>query len=292
MMKKNPMLQPPNSPVAQARGFSLLELLLAASILLIVTGATIRYIGVATQRGKTEQVKVDLTEEARGFVDEFERDVHQAGYPGCALFNTGGGGNCSLPATLANGNIAAGLVSISNYQVIFEGDVDGDGVVDSVRYRIIDSAGNFPPAGTCPCTVQRSQVAKVDLTAPTAQPVNFSQELPNVVNSGAPVGTAAYGNGLAIAGNTLFGGTNDAYYAAVTTVKDVPVFSFFDQNGLIPGTFALPQDDTTPAGYANLLTIKAIRLSINVLGNAATGYDAKTKVRQMVTLVGNGRRNN
>src|SRR5207245_8048456 len=127
----------------------------------------------ASERSKAEQSTVDLTQRAREFVDEFERDVHQSGSPGCKQFNTGA--NCF--GHLSDGDKAAGLVRVSSTDIILEGDVNGDGLVESVRYRLVDSAGNFPPAGTCPCTLQRSEVTKVAGTAPLAQATIFSQEL-------------------------------------------------------------------------------------------------------------------
>jgi len=279
---------------AAAGGFSLIELLVVAAVLLVVLGGVVSYITIALQRSKTEQTKVDLTQEGRAFVDEFERDIHQAGYPNCRMFNTGS--NCS--AHFNDHLIAAGLVSVSSTQIVFEGDVDGDGNVDSVWYRLVDSAGNFPPTGTCPCTIQRGQVNKVD-GAPLSQVPLFSQELQEVVNSGVPAAGSVYGGGLPIAGNVLFGDgtmTNTAYYAAVTTFKDFPVFSAYDQSG---NTIDLPRVITTVADQPVLSCnsptapcIKSIRLTINLLGSGASGYDPKTGVRPVVTLVGNGRINN
>ena len=247
------------------------------------------------QRSKVEQTKVDLAEQGREFVDEFQRDIHQAGYPGCRMFNTTA--NCS--AHFNDATMAVGLALVSNTQIVFEGDVDGDGIVDSVHYQLVDSAGNSPPTGTCPCTVQRSQVPKVAATAPLAQAVNYSLAVDNVVNSGVPAAGSLYGNGLPISGNVLFGGssmTNTAYYAAVTTLKDFPVFSAYDQNG---NSITLPQDITTPAGQAVLSCnsasvpcIKTVRFTLNLLGSGSSGYDPKTGVRPVLTLVGNGRINN
>jgi type II secretory pathway pseudopilin PulG len=290
-MKLTDQQRPLPSPFAPASGecgFSLLELIVSSVILMIVVGVAVNYIAVVTQRSKVEQTKVDLTQEGRAFVDEFERDIHQAGYPGCAVFNTGA--NCT--AHLNDSTMAAGLALVSNTQIILEGDADGDGVVDSIQYRLVDSTGNFPPTGSCPCTVQRSQVAKVAGTAPTAQAANFSQELQNVVNSGVPAAGSVYGGGLPIAGNVLFAGgsvSNNAYYAAVSTFKDFPLISAFDQNGNV---IALPLDDTTPAGQTALASIKSVRLTINLLGSGTSGYDIKNGVRPVVTLVGNGRKNN
>ena len=276
------------------RGFSLLELSVVAAVLLIVVAAAMSYVAVATQRSRSEQTKVDLSQEGREFVDEFERDIHQAGYPGCAEFNNFGINNCATAANFNNAGFAAGIVSLSNTNVIFEGDVDGDGIIDSVQYRLVDSAGNYPPAATCPCTLQRSQVAKVAGASgpPYAQATNFSQELQWVVNSGVPGGNNLYGGGLAISGTTTFSAgntTNTAYYAAITTFKDFPVFSAYDQYGNV---VALPLDNTTLAGQQTLATIKSIRLTINLLGSATTGYDQKTGIRPVLTLVGDARRNN
>ncbi|PYY09392.1 MAG: hypothetical protein DMG61_23050 [Acidobacteria bacterium] len=278
-------------------GFSLIELLVVAAVLFVVLGGVVSYITVALQRSKTEQTKVDLTQEGRAFVDEFERDIHQAGYPNCRMINTGS--NCSIHFN--DHTMAVGLVSVSSTQIGFEGDVDGDGNVDSVWYRLVDSAGNFPPTGTCPCTIQRAQVNKVD-SPPLSQiplPPLFSQQLQEVVNSGVPAAGSLYGGGLPIAGNVLFGSgsmTNTAYYAAVTTFKDFPVFSAYDESGNIVD---LPRVITTAADQPVLSCnsptapcIKSVRLTINLLGNGASGYDPKTGVRPVVTLVGNGRIDN
>lgn len=262
--------------------------MIVVGILLIVLLAVFRSLDSSTQRSQGEQVKVDLTQQAREFADEFERDIHQAGYPNCRMSTTGVVGALSAcPAVDYNlGAVAAGLVSVSNTEVVFEGDVDGDGSVDSVRYRLVDSAGNDPPAGTCPCTIQRSQVQKVNGTAPLSQATSWSQELQNVVNSGVPQPGIAYGGGLSIAGSTPWGVTNDAYYAALTTFKDFPVFTAYDQNG---GIVTLPQDITTATGKQTLPTIRSIRLTINLLASARTGSDLRNQVRPVETIVGNGR---
>lgn len=273
------------------RGFSLIEMAIVCVVLVIVLGAVFRVIGQAMQRSQAEQVKTDLTQEARAFVDEFERDFHQAGYPNCRMIMTPGApANCPPDYTnvqvAQNGSVAAGLVLISNTEVVFEGDVDGDGVVDTVWYRLVDQNGNYPPSTTCPCTIQRSQLPKVDGVLPLAQPTLFSQELQNVVNSGVVVGSTPYGGGLAISGNTVWGATNTAYYAAITTFKDYPVFTAYDQNGAI---IPLPLDLSTAAGQTNIPNVRSVRLTINLLANAVTGIDLKTNTRPVETLMGNVR---
>jgi len=297
------MKTPGQTAIRSQAGFSLLELVIVCAILTIVLAAVFNGIDLVTQRSQAEQTKVDLTQEGREFVDEFERDLHQAGYPNCRMVTAPGAAN-NCPADYSNttvwtsSTVAAGLAYLSNTQIIFEGDVDGNGTVDSVRYQLVDSAGNSPPTGTCPCTIQRSQKPKDGVNDPLHQPVSWSQELQNVVNSGVPGVDASgnplpYGGGLNISGNTAWGATNTSYYAAISSFKDFPVFQAYDQFGnIVP----LPQDITTAAGSAILNCgptstncVKSIRLTINLLAPAATGVDMKTRVRPVMTLVGTAR---
>jgi prepilin-type N-terminal cleavage/methylation domain-containing protein len=278
-------------------GFTLLELMLVCAILAIVLGSVFQGIRTVTQRSQAEQVKVDLTQSAREFVDEFERDLHQAGYPNCRLVSTAPGANCpadtTQPAVASNPAVAVGLVYIDNTKILFEGDMEGDGTVESVEYKLVDANGANPPA-SCPCTLQRSQAPKVAALPWGQPPPLFYQELQNVVNSGRPAGTAAYGGGAPITGNTAWGATNTAYYAALSTFKDYPVFQAYDQFGNI---VQMPVDLSVGAGSTQLMTcsvsgiscIKSIRLTINLLANATTGVDMQTRVRPVTTLVGSAR---
>jgi prepilin-type N-terminal cleavage/methylation domain-containing protein len=298
------MKTPGQTAIRSQAGFSLLELVIVCAILTIVLAAVFNGVDLVTQRSQAEQTKVDLTQEGREFVDEFERDLHQAGYPNCRMVKApGAASNC--PADYSNttvwtsSTVAAGLAYLSNTQIIFEGDVDGNGTVDSIQYQLVDSAGNSPPTGTCPCTIQRSQKPKDGVNDPLHQ-LNpaWSQELQNVVNSGVPGVDASgnplpYGGGLSISGNTAWGATNTSYYAAISSFKDYPVFQAYDQFGnIVP----LPQDINSAAGSAILNCgttstncVKSIRLSINLLAPAATGVDMKTRVRPVMTLVGTAR---
>ena len=293
------MKRPQLTSVPSQAGFSLIELVLVCAILSVVMAAIVNGIRATVQSSQAEQTKVDLTQEGREFVDEFERDLHQAGYPNCRTVAAPGlGAALSCPADDTNTTeewnpaVAVGLVYLSNTKIIFEGAIDGSGTVYSVQYRLVDSAGNYPPSTTCPCTLQRSEMPKVNGPSLT-QPATWSQELQNVVNSGVPGGTAAYGGGLNISGSTYWGATNTAYYAAITTFKDYPLFQARDQNGNI---VALPLDITTPAGTATLTCavtstscVKSIRLTINLLASSATGIDLQTHARPVTTLVGDAR---
>ncbi|HWS18796.1 MAG TPA: prepilin-type N-terminal cleavage/methylation domain-containing protein, partial [Candidatus Elarobacter sp.] len=246
-------------------GFTLLELMIVCAVLAIVLGAVFEGINTVIQRSQSEQVKVDLTQAGREFVDEFERDLHEVGYPNCRIITTysaGVGYNC--PADNSNSNqllvaqnsaLAVGLVYIDNTKLIFEGDMDGNGTVDSVEYKLVDVNGTNPPA-SCPCTLQRNQIPKNSANPPWGQtPRNFYQELQNVVNSGQPGGTNAYGGGAPISGTTAWGASNSAYYAAISTFKDYPVFQAYDQNGnIVPLPVDLSVNGSTPTLTCSIST--------------------------------------
>jgi prepilin-type N-terminal cleavage/methylation domain-containing protein len=302
-MKKNR-----KTSVPLQAGFTILELALVVAILSVVLGAVFSGISTTIARSQSEQSKVDLTQQGREFVDEFERDLHQAGYPNCRMVSTTIGGvatgcptdfsTLATQAVAENSALAVGLVYVSYTKVIFEGGVDGSGTVYNIQYRLVDGNGNWPPTTSCPCTIQRSEVKKdpANLTLPWIQAPVFTQELPNVVNSGSPAaGGGAYGGGLTISGNTEWGATNAAYYAALTTFKDYPVFQAYDQSGNIID-LSTPLNLNT-AGATQTLTcsvstiscVKSIRLTLNLLGNANTSVDTQTKVRPVTTFVGNAR---
>jgi len=138
------------------RGFSLIETMAAVLILSIVVGAVFRQINKAQQVYRAEGQKLDLTQEQRSFIDQFTRDLHQAGYPSTNSFNNQVGPNAN--------STAAGLTSISTTSLTLEGDMDGTGVVQVVTYAYNDGSG-FAGPGTnpCPCmlrnTVPKGQAA-------------------------------------------------------------------------------------------------------------------------------------
>ena len=131
-----------------ARGATLVELMVSLAVLALVTAGIFGQLTAATQRITTEQVKVDNFDEARDFVDQFFRDINQIGYP-----------NGHMVTNLVNGvtdsRVAVGLVSIGATNIAFEGDINGSGIVQEVQYKINGS-------GTCALCLQRSAVPKVN----------------------------------------------------------------------------------------------------------------------------------
>jgi len=125
------------------RGFSLLELLMVVLLLTIVVAAVFSQIERAQVRYRVEDQKLDLTQQEREFIDQFTRDMHQAGYPSPTLYGT--------QFDLSSQFTAAGIWYVSDTEVRMEGDVDGDGIVDEVVYTYV--GGNAP----CPCLTSGSR---------------------------------------------------------------------------------------------------------------------------------------
>lgn len=245
---------------SQQTGFSLIELLTVLVILTLVMGAVFSQMIQVQQRYQVEQTKLDMFQESREFIDQMTRDLHMAGYPSAKMFANG-----TLTAPVNNDTRnAVGLVQVTPTSIIFEGDVDGDGVVDSVRYTLISDPAN---PGNCPCWVQRSQVAKVAADPLTGQGTNPSNEVQNVVNN---AGTMTITGQIVLPAGVI---TNQALYGLYTAN---PVFQAFDNAGNPVG---MPIDiDANPTG---IKSIKAIRITLNVLG---TQPDMRTHMRPVTTL--------
>jgi hypothetical protein len=151
-----------------------------------VTGAVFSQMNAAQQRMSTEQVKVDDFQQARDFVDQFFRDINQIGYPSSRLVDTTSltwAPALTTQTTYAWANpyifdnrMAMGFVSIDANAVQFEGDMIGNGVVQSIIYKINGS-------GNCLLCLQRSQVDKISADPLTGQATNWGTEVNDVLTN-------------------------------------------------------------------------------------------------------------
>jgi prepilin-type N-terminal cleavage/methylation domain-containing protein len=139
---------------SKERGFSLIELMMAITVLLVVLGGIFSVIDVVNQRSYTEQAKLDMFQEAREFMDQMSRDLHQAGYPSPRHYV--GGTVLDISPVTNDKHNAVGIVKVDSGDLWFEGDVDGTGKVSVVRYHLDTSMDNG-----CPC-LRRSQLEKID----------------------------------------------------------------------------------------------------------------------------------
>jgi len=159
------------------RGFSLIEMMVVVLILGIISAGLFAQIDGAQQRAFSEQVKLDNFQEARDFVDQFFRDVNQIGYPNSRMIDTTAAWSPVLASPLINDNrLAIGLVKIDANEIRFEGDMNGDGVVQSVMYMVNGS-------GSCTLCLQRSQVDKASASPLTGQTTNWGTEVNDVISN-------------------------------------------------------------------------------------------------------------
>src|SRR5467141_4632510 len=185
-------------------GFSLIEMMLVVAIMGIISAGILSQMNEAQQRGYSEQVKLDNFQEARDFVDQFFRDINQIGYPSSRLVDTTSltwSPALTTQATYAWANtyifdnrMAIGLVSIDNDAVQFEGDMIGNGVVQSIIYKINGS-------GSCTLCLQRSQVDKIAADPLLSQPQNWGTEVNDVLSN--PIFTYFKADGTQIPNSSL-----------------------------------------------------------------------------------------
>ena len=209
-------------------GFSLIELILSAAILLLLMAGVFSQVAKLQSFSNTEEKKRDMFQNVREALDQMNRDIHASGFPNKTQYNmTGtytGAGTNPLPgyssATVLNSNLVAnrGLVAALPNEIMFEGDVDGDGVVDSVAYLFCDPAAIVAPCTAammtnykCPCLL-RAQIQKVNGTAPGAQNTvaNASVVLESLIAPGGNLETSI----------------------------PPPVFLYYDSNGSVTNTLA------------------------------------------------------
>lgn len=145
------------------RGFSLIEMLVVTAVITIIMGSVFQSINITQQKSQSEQIKLDLTQQAREFIDQLTRDLRNAGFPykrnmangvvdtdpnnpNVAPFNT--------YSSAYDKYNAPGLIYVDNGSLWFAGDLDGTQVaagianVKIVRYDYV-AAGNNQP--NCPC---------------------------------------------------------------------------------------------------------------------------------------------
>lgn len=199
-----------------AKGFTLLEMLISMSILVVITGAVFEQIMVMQKSAAGTGAKVDSDQQARAFVDQMVRDLHMAGYPTMSMYSSDKLDNTSPM-------VAAGVVSVSPTQIILEGDVNSDGFVESVNVGYV---GNPPGDPSCPC-IRRSAVQKIT-GSPLAQPVSA-----NYTETG---GVVPPGLGPGQAGADLF--------------------TFYDQNGNQVDVSDNPDINSNPTKLGSLATVK------------------------------------
>lgn len=196
------------------RGFTMLEMMISVLLILIVVGGIFRQMQRAQAGYRVEGQKADLTQQERDFIDQFTRDLRQAGYPAPISFTN------PAVADLSDVRVSAGITAISPTSITLEADLDNTGVVQVVTYTY-NKTTTFP----CPC-IQRTIAPKGGGAAPATY-----VEVQNLLDPGAagiflpytdPTGITAPSPGLSL---TLPAAAplNDTTYGKLKQIKSVRV---------------------------------------------------------------------
>lgn len=192
---------------AQA-GFSLMELMMVVALLTIIVGALFTQIDRAQVRYRVEGQKLDLTQQEREFIDQFTRDLHQAGFPSPAIY----GGQYDLTSQFT----AAGVWSVSSTEIKMEGDIDGDGVVDVVDYSYVTGPAN------CPCL--RRSVAQKQNGLPSAQTLGTAfTEVEGLIAPASTANATPVFAAFDANGNQVSGSTAQVSNSGLTNVKSIRI---------------------------------------------------------------------
>jgi type II secretory pathway pseudopilin PulG len=193
-----------------SHGFSLVEVIFVAGLMSVILGAIISQISQMQQRSRTEQTKVDIFQESRDFVDQFIRDMRETGYPSIRMFDTSSWTTALASPASSDYRLATGVIYVAPSEIKFEGDIEGDGKVDVVDYKLVATGNN------CPC-LQRGWVDKNSGTE------TLSNEVQNVQNAGTtadPIFVAYTASGTAVASADM---TTTSGQQALATIKTVSI---------------------------------------------------------------------
>jgi prepilin-type N-terminal cleavage/methylation domain-containing protein len=165
------------------RGFSLIEMMVAMAVITVIMGVVFKSLAVTQRASVSQQIKLDLTQEARQFIDQLSRDLRSAGYPNTRNMARGSVdplyvGACpdtttnsvTSPCDPSNG---VGLIYLNFNQLWFAGDVDGTGTTDAggnplgtANVKII-KYDYFAAGPNCPC-LRRSEYLRTAYQDPVA----------------------------------------------------------------------------------------------------------------------------
>jgi len=258
------------------RGFSLIEMMIAAVIFVLLCGAAFALLSVAQQRYQTESQVLNSFQEARFALDDMVRDVNGSGYPPQSSFSwnltlrphsyattpvawsqsagypntacqigTAGGGNC----------IGVSDSTPGDFDLIIERNADpSQSKVQWTRYQLQNNV------------LSRGQTNKTDTGDPDASTATtFVPYVQNVMNNASAAQIAQF---RAVYPQMFPGG------------NPVPIFTY------ICATPYGPQNCATTAGsYNSPQNVSDIEITLIVM---APSVDAQTGAPRLIELHGRG----
>jgi prepilin-type N-terminal cleavage/methylation domain-containing protein len=253
-------------------GFTLLELLVAASAFLVVAGAAFALLGAVQKRYQTDSQILSSFQEARLGMDQIVRDVNASGYPPQNQFSVLPPANFYAATPVAWSPSYPGTpctigscVTPGDFDLIIETDIDPQNPIPNgvewVRYSL--------PAGST--TLMRGVVSKTVTGDPAAAtpPTVMYPFVQNVMNNASAAQITAI---------------RAAYPAMFPGAAPVPIFSYGCDTG--SGT---PVPCATAGTFDTPVNILDVQITLIVQASAA---DAQTGKLRLVELHGLGHRMN
>jgi prepilin-type N-terminal cleavage/methylation domain-containing protein len=112
-------------------GFTLIELLITTLVLSVILGSVLALSNQGQGRKQFQEDLLAVQQNLREACDQMYRDMRMAGYPLQKVYDI----NTGWTATTSN-RIALGFRSINGNGLVFEGDIDNDGIVEAVEYSL------------------------------------------------------------------------------------------------------------------------------------------------------------
>jgi prepilin-type N-terminal cleavage/methylation domain-containing protein len=239
------------SSFRQQGGFSLIETMIVIGVITVIMAAVFKSINLTQQTSSSQQVKLDLTQQARSFMDQLTRDLRSTGYPNWRNMDP-----TSAGIVTTNQYNAPGLIKIDVGTLWFAGDVDGTenyvagvpqgtALVKIIRYDLVNNGPG------CPC-LRRTEFLR---------------------NGGDPVLDAA-NPGIAVAQLEIQNVQNGS-------AAD-PIFTAY--NPATGAAIALPVDFTNNATTVAAINSLKVSLQVQSLYKDSTGAYPVTRVVSTIAL--------
>ena len=245
-------------------GFSLVELLVVVLVITVIMGSVLTSINLVQQTSTSQQVRLDLTQQAREFVDQLDRDLRNLGYPflrnmpnGVVDPNNTNAAPFNTYTSAYDPYNAPGLIYVNNGALWFSGDIDG-----TENY---DASGN--PLGTAQVKIVRYDLVSTGNNCPCLRRTEFYR------NGGDPYSDAQT-PGAAVQQLEIQGVQNG-------TSASNAIFTVYDSTG---NPLTLPIDFTSSGSTVAAINSIKVVLTVQSPYKDSTGAYPRTTVAASISL--------
>ena len=153
----------------QTSGFSVVELLVVLVVFGIVSGMVFSSMGRGQETADIAKQEGFMTANLEDIFALFNSEIRTIGFPPESYFDSEYLQNPATPKNL----VSHGLISMGPLSMEFEGDINGNGKVDYVRYYL---TGSSPPYALC----RLAGELHADGSLPGGSPQKLSEQVENL----------------------------------------------------------------------------------------------------------------